>query len=494
MARYEPLPYVRPERPRNLRLADLYLRQGEQQAEAERRRGDIQAQLWGGIANTVGQTAAQMIQAPQQERERQAKEAREAQQTKLGALQLGEAERAVNDRENFDLAMSTGSRQKTLAALKDRPELYEKAQAHFTKIDTSMKQLLGDTAAGIADFGYTPEAAMAAMDDLLEQGFDERKIAPFRAAIQQNPGAVKQLVDSLLAQSPDPRHQAMAKPQPLVELNKDTILYDPNKGEVVASGPQSPAPREPNPTEASLAMAAAAGDPAALKALNLLKEQRATPQSDNEPLVPVIGPDGKPVYARRSDAVGKNLPAGAEKPSSGVQKHTLAFFNRAEQADKDLEELEPWIAQQSMAGQARLEHAPNWAQTSEGQRYTQAQRAFTEARLRKDSGAAIPDTEFDNDRKTYFPVTGDDAKALEQKRRARAAILSSLAFESGQALGEFLGDADEAAATIQYYKKRASGVEKSGGGGTPKEGDTKPIEGYPGTEQTYRNGKWIRTK
>jgi hypothetical protein len=32
------------------------------------------------------------------------------------------------------------------------------------------------------------------------------------------------------------------------------------------------------------------------------------------------------------------------------------------------------------------------------------------------------------------------------------------------------------------------------GGGAPKEGDTKPIPGHPGTEQTYRKGKWIRTK
>lgn len=28
----------------------------------------------------------------------------------------------------------------------------------------------------------------------------------------------------------------------------------------------------------------------------------------------------------------------------------------------------------------------------------------------------------------------------------------------------------------------------------PKEGDTKPIDGFPGTEQTFKNGKWIRTK
>lgn len=29
---------------------------------------------------------------------------------------------------------------------------------------------------------------------------------------------------------------------------------------------------------------------------------------------------------------------------------------------------------------------------------------------------------------------------------------------------------------------------------TAKEGDTKPIEGHPGTEQTYQGGRWIRTK
>jgi hypothetical protein len=225
---------------------------------------------------------------------------------------------------------------------------------------------------------------------------------------------------------------------------------------------------------------AAQGNQGAINALKFKNANRpATP--DNEPLVPVIGPDGKPMYARRSDAVGKNLPAGAEKPSSGVQKHTLAFFNRAEQADKDLEELEPWISGLSTMGQARLEHAPNIAQSSEGQRYVQAQRAFTEARLRKDSGAAIPDSEFANDRRTYFPVTGDDAKALEQKRRARAAILSSLAFESGQALGEFLGDADEAAAVIQHYKGRAAGNElpaNSGKAAPLKPGTTVTVGKY----------------
>jgi hypothetical protein len=137
-----------------------------------------------------------------------------------------------------------------------------------------------------------------------------------------------------------------------------------------------------------------------------------------------------------------------------VQKRVLNFFNRAEQADKDIEALEADIQKLPLTGQARLNYAPNIAQTPMGRQYIQAQRAFTEARLRKDSGAAIPPHEYDADQKTYFAQPGDDQVTLENKRRGRAAILASLASESGQALSEFLGDAEEAAATVRYYRER----------------------------------------
>lgn len=63
-----------------------------------------------------------------------------------------------------------------------------------------------------------------------------------------------------------------------------------------------------------------------------------------------------------------------------------------------------------------------------------------------------------------------------------------MAFESGRALGEYYGD--EADSLIETYRE----IAKGGGQGGVKEGDTKPIPGHPGTEQTYRGGKWIRTK
>ena len=52
---------------------------------------------------------------------------------------------------------------------------------------------------------------------------------------------------------------------------------------------------------------------------------------------------------------------------------------------------------------------------------------------------------------------------------------------------------DEAIAGLKGRLSSRPGAAQSLTDG-PKEGATKPIDGYPGTEQTYRGGKWIRTK
>lgn len=201
---------------------------------------------------------------------------------------------------------------------------------------------------------------------------------------------------------------------------------------------------------------ATADDARADKALALATRKANEPAAENQPLVPIVGPDGKTRYGTRAEARGSLVPAGAEKPSSGVQKRALAFYNRAAQADQDLQAMEASVQKYGFAEQQRMKSAPNFLQTEEGQRYNQAQRAFTEARLRKDSGAAIPEPEFESDRVTYFPQPGDAPATLAQKARARASVLSSLAFESGQALGEFLGDAEEARALVESYRQRAA--------------------------------------
>jgi hypothetical protein len=78
-------------------------------------------------------------------------------------------------------------------------------------------------------------------------------------------------------------------------------------------------------------------------------------------------------------------------------------------------------------------------QSDLGQQYRQAQRAFTEARLRKESGAAIPNTEFENDAKTYFAQPGDTPATITQKESARAKLLEGLGYSAGKAYEEFYG-------------------------------------------------------
>jgi hypothetical protein len=106
---------------------------------------------------------------------------------------------------------------------------------------------------------------------------------------------------------------------------------------------------------------------------------------------------------------------------------------RAEDAVQTLDSIEEDIKGLGLLGQTYQKLAPNFIQTQLGQIYDQAQRQFTEARLRKDSGAAIPPQEFENDRKTYFVQPGDTAATLKRKKAARDVLLNALKAESGNA-------------------------------------------------------------
>ncbi len=180
---------------------------------------------------------------------------------------------------------------------------------------------------------------------------------------------------------------------------------------------------------------------------------------------------------------------GSGKAPTGVQRQTLSFFNRANNAADELEKLEPAVQKMGVIDRGRLAYTPDWAnftQSQTGQSYTAAQRAFTEARLRKDSGAAIPEQEFANDRRTYFVQPGDTAETIALKKKGRAAILASLAYGAGPALSEFYGD--DAKDLMAKYKAEMGG--KPLGGGV-KDGDEREVPGHPGVIAVYRGGKWI---
>lgn len=75
----------------------------------------------------------------------------------------------------------------------------------------------------------------------------------------------------------------------------------------------------------------------------------------------------------------------------------------------------------------------NYIVPKEYQQYDQAQRDFINAILRRESGAVIADSEFDNANLQYFPQPGDAPEVLEQKRLNRENALAGVSRSAGAA-------------------------------------------------------------
>ena len=82
---------------------------------------------------------------------------------------------------------------------------------------------------------------------------------------------------------------------------------------------------------------------------------------------------------------------------------------------------------------------PNFAKTSDRQSFEQAQRDFVNAVLRRESGAAIADSEFKSAQKQYFPQPGDNEQVVKQKATNRLNTLRGIILESGSAWYQLTG-------------------------------------------------------
>jgi len=124
-------------------------------------------------------------------------------------------------------------------------------------------------------------------------------------------------------------------------------------------------------------------------------------------------------------------PAG--KPLNDEQAKALGFAKRVGDANKVLEDpmySKALLALNNNAG-AMVPFAGNALVSSDYQMADQAVRDFINAQLRRESGAVISPSEFDNARSQYIPVYGDRPAVLERKRVARQRALENLFVSSG---------------------------------------------------------------
>jgi hypothetical protein len=83
----------------------------------------------------------------------------------------------------------------------------------------------------------------------------------------------------------------------------------------------------------------------------------------------------------------------------------------------------------------------NYMRSPEGQQYRQAQVNWITANLRKESGAAIPETETEREIKKWFPQPGDDKDTIKQKARSRKDAERAMQKSAGGAYQELLDKA-----------------------------------------------------
>ncbi len=136
--------------------------------------------------------------------------------------------------------------------------------------------------------------------------------------------------------------------------------------------------------------------------------------------------------------LGLVKPAGAkgapgEKALTEAQGNAYLFGTRADQAHKVLGEVGTDYSPMKVSIAGAMDKVPgvnvgaNAVLTDKEQKVAQAQRDFVNAVLRKESGAAIAQSEFDNARKQYFPQPGDSAAVVAQKKANRETAIKGLA-------------------------------------------------------------------
>jgi len=245
------------------------------------------------------------------------------------------------------------------------------------------------------------------------------------------------------------------EPKPMMKLGPGDVLFDPNRG--VPGGPGEPtfqapfAPLQPRQPRSPINLGSGyVLDPESGRVQRAYEPEpgrdfpaeqeanRGAQAAEHEASRRFTAEQNALTRTSREEAA--RISAGG-RPATAAALRVGSFYYRMKDAMDSIEStpggvssIEQDIVNLGTLGQYGLDLLPNILQSQTGQLYRQAQRQFTEARLRKDSGAAIRDEEYDQDERIYFAVPGDTKQTLERKRSARQNVLAAIKREAGKAV------------------------------------------------------------
>lgn len=124
---------------------------------------------------------------------------------------------------------------------------------------------------------------------------------------------------------------------------------------------------------------------------------------------------------------GQDMTSGRGKPLTEFQAKSVNQLTRMEGAENLIKNVAPGLME---AAGSRIPGVGNYTTSADYQAYQQAAREWISGVLRLDSGAAVPELEFNRYFATYFPQPGDSDEVITQKaasrQRATEALRSSL--------------------------------------------------------------------
>jgi hypothetical protein len=223
------------------------------------------------------------------------------------------------------------------------------------------------------------------------------------------------------------------KPQAPMIVSAGSTVYDPNSNEAKYT-----APRERKTITV---------DGVVLDA-ETMKPLYKAPQKPESLYKPEVNAEGKVFFIPQKpnmpilDAEGKKVDNAnlSTKPPTGEQSNAYVYSNRMESADKILNKLDgkydPFLISIKTSGTTSLvpggQTLANKALSASDQQAEQAQRNFINAVLRRESGAVISPSEFENASLQYFPQAGDTSEVKIQKASNRRLAIDDLKRISGK--------------------------------------------------------------
>lgn len=174
-----------------------------------------------------------------------------------------------------------------------------------------------------------------------------------------------------------------------------------------------------------------------------------------------------PAYQKIMSEVGvnkaraKGIGVGGMAKSAKItaeQRKAATFAQRLEDSEKDLGAAMQSFDPTSMYQVYKDKLTPEGMRGTGAKQFNQARNNFINAVLRRESGAAIAQSEYDNADRQYFPVEGDTPPVIAQKARNRAVALAGLQAEAGTASEGVKAQLSQAGSKPAAQTKTINGV------------------------------------